>query len=158
MGKKRKKKRASPGRRGPAVVEWVGGRLVSPMYVTEGEPYRPEVIFWLELPSELVLAATIVDPEAPVSFGQVLLDTMASPLAGLPRRPSRIRVAEPALAAEVRQAYPGLEVVVAPTPELVELLGQLAEHMDRQQAGEAPSYFEGGRVSERAVEALFVAA
>ena len=30
--------------------EWIGRRLLAPMYITEGEPYRPEVILWMESP------------------------------------------------------------------------------------------------------------
>ncbi len=82
------------------VSEWVGGRLTSPFYVTEPEPYRPEMILWLELPEDFVVASALVDPSGPaVSFSDTLLDAMASPLAGPPRRPGRIRVSDARLAA-----------------------------------------------------------
>ena len=57
--------------------EWVGGRVTAPFYVTEPEPYRPEMILWLELPEDLIVASTLLDPEGPpVSFGDTLLDVV----------------------------------------------------------------------------------
>src|SRR5712692_6226530 len=54
-------------------VEWVGGRVTLPMYVTEGEPFRPEADMWLELPSELVLGFSMIDPtKSPSSFSDTL--------------------------------------------------------------------------------------
>jgi hypothetical protein len=80
-----------------------------PIYITEGGPRRPDVGFWLELPSGLVLTASILDPNAPhVSFAENLRRTMARPMAGDPRRPHSVRVADERLAAEVRGAFPGL--------------------------------------------------
>jgi hypothetical protein len=35
--------------------EWVGGRLTTPMFITEGEPYRLEMILWLEVPEDFVV-------------------------------------------------------------------------------------------------------
>ncbi len=58
----------SASRRGRA-VEWVGGRVMLPVYITEGEAYRPEAVIWLELPSELVLGFSMIDPtKSPPSF------------------------------------------------------------------------------------------
>ena len=142
-----------------AVQEWVGGRLVSPFYITEGAPYRPEMILWLELPRELVVGSRLIDPqEAPVSFGATLLEAMRTPMVGPSRRPRRVRIADARLAAEVRDAVPGMEVVVAPTPELDRLLQLMASSMPRAATEEGPSYFEGGRVRGARVEALFRAA
>jgi hypothetical protein len=140
------------------VSEWVGGRLTSPFFVTEPEPYRPEMVLWLELPEDFVVASVLVDPNGPaVSFGDTLLDAMASPLAGPPRRPGRIRVSDARLAAEVRQAAPDIEVVVAPTPELDRLLELMTESSLFDGDGDA-SYFEGGRIAAQSIESLFRAA
>lgn len=128
-----------------------------PGYVMEGEPYRPEIILWLELPDDLIVGSTLIDPNGPpVSVVQVLLDAMKRPMTGAPRRPDRVRVADDALAAEVRAAARGLEVVVAPTPELGAIVEMMAEGMP---PGETQaSYLEGGRVSADAVARLFRAA
>lgn len=155
MGKHKKRRPPAASRRGRRTSEWVGGRLTTPFYITEPAPFRPEVVFWLELPADLIVGHKFIDPaEPPVAFGRTLSEAMAAPLAGPPRRPQRIRVADARLAAEVHEAAPDIEVVVAPTPELDRLLRYMAETMpggdDRD-----PSYFEGGRVSAEAVEQLF---
>ncbi|MCP4225053.1 MAG: hypothetical protein GY773_17075, partial [Actinomycetia bacterium] len=92
-----------------------------------------------------------------MAFGESLLDAMASPLAGLPRRPVQIRVADSALAAEAREAAPDIDVVVAPTPELDRVLHLMAESL-ASAGDEGPSYFEDGRIPGDTIEALFHAA
>lgn len=115
-------------------AEWVGARVTLPLYITEGEPYRPEAVIWLELPSGLIIGWTLIDPEKPASFTDTLREAMRHPHAGTPRRPARIRVADERLAAEVRSALAvttGLaettEIVVAPTPEIDELVRLLID-------------------------------
>jgi len=157
--KPRRRSRRERQRRTSGPREWVGGRLLSPFYITEDEPYRPEMDLWLELPDELLLACALIDRDAPpTSFGDSLVQTMQAPAAGPPRRPARVRVADARLAAEVRAAAPEITVDVAPTPELDRVLRMMAEHHPEGDAGEEPSYFEGGRVPDRAVEELFRAA
>ncbi|MBA3741018.1 MAG: hypothetical protein H0W98_07750, partial [Chloroflexi bacterium] len=93
-------RRDRPTYHGP--LEWVGAKVTLPVYITEGEPYRPQAIIWLELPSDLVIRWTLIDPTKPApSFADTLRAAMRSPLAGPPRRPARIRVADQALAGEV---------------------------------------------------------
>lgn len=143
---------------GRAAREWVGGRLRSPFYITGAEPpYRPDIILWVELPGEVPVAAAIQDPDAaPLSLARTLLDAFAKPVAGPPRRPQRIRVADAGDAAEVRAAAgPGIEVVVAPTPELATVMEAMAADL----GGEAvASYFEDGRIGPELVADLFAAA
>ena len=135
-------------------TEWVGGRLSIPAYVMEGDPYRPEMVLWLELPADLIVGSAIRDPKAPpLSFTQTLLDSIERPMVGSPRRPTRVRVADPELAAELRHAKVGVDVVVAPTPELDAVIAQMARSMPRGEVEE--SYFEFGRVSADALERLF---
>ncbi|HVV52844.1 MAG TPA: SEC-C domain-containing protein [Polyangia bacterium] len=146
--------RANAGER----PEWVGGRLLPPFFITEGEPYRPELIVWMDLPSGLVVGHHLQDRKAPVEFGATLQQSMDRPLVGPPRRPARVRVASPELAASIRRSVGGdLEVVVAPTPELDDVI----EAMKRAPlSDDAPdeSYLEDGRVSADAVGDLFRAA
>ena len=84
---KRKQSRSGRHRnppRNPRTQKWVGGRLLAPAYITEEQPYRPEMVLWLELPDDIVVSCTLVDPNGPsVAFGKSLLDAMESPLAGL---------------------------------------------------------------------------
>jgi hypothetical protein len=80
---KRQKRRPNQKRRIAGTPEWVGGRLLAPAYITEDEPYRPEIILWLELPDELVVWSELVDPNGPpMSFAATLLDAMAAPMVG----------------------------------------------------------------------------
>ena len=148
---------------GPA---WVGGRVVSPFYITEGIPYRPELILWLEMPDAIAVSFHLSKPqEAPISFGASLLQAIEAPMMGPPRRPGTVRVSDARLAAEVRQVLPGVRIVEAPTPEIDELFEQmsrsgLAGDSEEGGAGEIdgaiePSYFEDGRVGIEAVEHLF---
>lgn len=149
-----------PADRRSGPVEWVGGRVTLPVYVTEGEPYHPEAVIWLELPSELVLGFSMIDPaKSPPSFSDTFREVTRSPLAGPPRRPARVRVADQALAAEARAALgdPGdTEVIVAPTPELDRLVHRFARSLP--EGDEPASYLEGGRVPVAAVARLFRAA
>lgn len=45
------KRKKGPSRSGPKkskTIEWVGGTVLMPADVTgEGEPYRPEALFWM---------------------------------------------------------------------------------------------------------------
>ena len=164
MGRRKKKqkkqgKQRVQNQKDTGAPEWVGGRLAFPFYITEGEPYRPDMILWLELPEELVVAHTLIDPKGPpVFFGDTLLQAMASPMVGPPRRPARVRVADAHLAAEVREAVPGINVAVAPTPELDRVLRHMLESLPSDGEEEEPSYFEGGRVTLEAIESFFQAA
>jgi hypothetical protein len=92
------------------------------------------------------------------ALGRALKAALERPLAGSPRRPSRIRVADADLAAEVR-AIVGNDVPirVAPTPELDEVLESMIEAMPSD-SDEEPSYLEGGRIPEEVVAELFGAA
>ncbi len=148
-------RRREPKERPAGASEWVGDRVQGPFYVMEPAPYRPEMVLWLELPEELVVGHKLIDPTGPpVAFGETLREAMASPLAGPPRRPRRIRVADARLAAEVRAAAPSIEVVVAPTPEIDQFVRFMAESMPGgDDAG--PSYFERGRIAAQAIEELF---
>lgn len=163
MGKNRnqrpgRRRRNTRNRATATVHEWVGGRIVTPFYITEDDPYRPEMILWMELPDGLVVGSRLIDPAGPpVSFAESLQETMDTPMVGPPRRPERVRVADKTLAAEVRAVAREIDVVVAPTPELQDLLEEMGASLPGE--GEvAPSYFEDGRISAALVEMLFRAA
>ena len=149
----------SARRRNQAELEWVGGRLSPPFFVTDrDEPYRPALVAWVELPGGLVVGQDLVAPEASSgAAGRTLLAALERPLVGPARRPARIRVGDASLAREVREAVgDGIPIEVAPTPELDELLeAMLAAAPEGDQEA---SYLEGGRVSPAAVAKLFSAA
>lgn len=141
------------------MTEWVGGRLLPPFFITEGdEPLRPEMILWLELPDDFIIAHTVIDPreQEQLSFGDTLRMALETPMVGPPRRPERIRVADSRLAAEVREVLPNVKITVAPTPELNKVLDLMQKSMPPDlQEEEGKSYFEEGRVSEAIVNKLF---
>jgi hypothetical protein len=150
--------RRRDGRHPRSTPEWVGGTLLPPFFVTEGEPYRPELIVWMDLPSGLVVGHHLQDPKAPVEFDATLIGAMERPLVGPPRRPARIRVATSGLAESVRRAVASdIEIVVAPTPELDEVLEAMKRAPPTDDAP-AESYLEEGRVSAETVADLFRAA
>ena len=135
--------------------EWVGGRVTLPMYITEDRPYRPEGDIWFDLASGFVVGWRLFDPKEPrPSFAETLRQAMGEPHAGPPRRPARVRVRDAALARDLRAALGNeIEIVVAPTPELDDLVRLFAESLPE---GDDPeSYLEGGRVPPDAVEQLF---
>ena len=151
------------GRRGAAGSqpsrEWIGGRLSTPFYIHDrDEPYRPDMVLWMELPEGFVVGQAIVNPEdREGAVARALRSALTQPAVGSPRRPSTIRVADAATAAEVRaEVGRAIPVTVAPTPELDELLQHMIETLPPSEDDE-PSYFADGHVSVAAVEKLFAA-
>ena len=112
-------------------TEWVGGSAPMPTMITgEGEPYRPEMLVWLNPDDGLILGMTAVRPgEAIAGAAEHLRETILAPADGPPGPPSRLRVASRELADALRAAFPTLEIVVAPTPEIDAVAGSFAEAM-----------------------------
>jgi hypothetical protein len=132
MAKGRRTKRAERGSGETIALEWVGGRLFPPFFVQDREePYRVELAIWIELPSSLVVSQDVVPPEeSPGAVARTLRQGLEGPLAGPPRKPERIRVANEALAEEVRAEVGGaIPVQIAPTPELDQFLEEMLEDM-----------------------------
>jgi hypothetical protein len=124
-------------KRKSAEVEWIGGIVLLPGSVTgEGEPYQPEVLFWIG-EDGTVRGHSIGRPgELLASVGESLREAIERPMT---RPPTRIRVAQPELEAALRAGHPGVSVICAPTPEMDELLELMAEYLDREGEPE-PSY------------------
>ena len=140
--------------------EWIGGRFPTPFFVHDREePYRPDVVLWVELPEGFVVGQAAVMPEdAGGAVARTLRSALTQPLVGPPRRPDLIRVADAATAVEVRAEVAGaIPVNLAPTPELEALVDQMVASIqaDADDADDAPSYFAWGRVPPDAVEKLF---
>ncbi len=141
-----------------AVAEWIGGHFTAPFFITEGTPYRPDVLFWIEMPEMVILATNIIGPEdQDFSDAGYLRQTMLNPAVGPPRRPARLRVADENLAMELKGAFPEIEIVVAPTLELDEIFEHFTKAMSRS-AEQLEGYTDGGRISSDAFAALFRAA
>lgn len=136
-------------------VEWVGGLVSMPGYVTgEGEPYRPELLVWLG-PNGAVLGSEVAKPgEALGRAVESLRKTFDEPMYGRPHRPERLRVASAELAAALRAGQVEVDIVCGPTPELDEVSTALREHL---QDDSVLSYLSPD-VSSDAVSAFFEAA
>jgi len=118
----------------PPVAEWVGGRFLIPAYAPGSDPpYRPELVLWVEVPGEAVLA---VDSAGPAGVPDMLLrtlrDALEKPPVGPRRRPGRIRVADPVDAAKLRRVLgPSIEVVVGPVPKIADVARAMAPRTRR---------------------------
>ena len=142
-----------------ASQEWIGGRFPAPFYVRDREaPYRPDLVLWMELPDGFIVGQAVVGPEdTEGALARTLRGAMTQPGVGPPRRPTSIRVADAATAAEVRAEIDrAIPVTVAATPELDALVEHMIETLPPDEEDQ-PSYFAGGKVSAAAVEKLFAA-
>ena len=134
------KKKKGPSRSGPKKskgIDWVGGTVLMPAYVTgEGEPYRPEALFWMSNEGAIV-GSTVAKPGELLPMAVASLqDAIEKPMFGLPHAPTRVRVASDELAETLRAGHPGIEIVCAPTPELDEMLEMMREKLDEDGATE----------------------
>ena len=144
-------------RRESAAVEWVGGVVSMPAYVTgEGDPYRPELLVWMGSDGKVLGSTTGKPGEVLRVAGESLKQAIARPLIGAPHAPLRLRVASSDLAAAVRGAHPELEVLCAPTPEIDHMLAMMRDHMI-EDADEEQSYLTP-EIPPDAVGAFFRAA
>lgn len=117
----------------PLDLEWVGAQYTWPRLVREGDnDLYPKVVMWLELPTDYLLVLRIADPRKKTPFVETLMEAMAKPPDGLPRRrPSRIRVQDETLADAVRSAIgKEVKVVVGAVPEADAVFSELLEYDD----------------------------
>jgi len=127
-----------------------------PAYIYgEGEPYRPEVLFFI-IPDGPVLGMLLAKPgELLPQAAAQLAATIREPMAGPAHAPARIRVASADLARALQPALPpGAELVLAPTPELDEVLESFAKHLESEGENDVPSYLTND-VSKEAVASFF---
>ncbi|MEO8876773.1 MAG: hypothetical protein ABI461_14365, partial [Polyangiaceae bacterium] len=109
-------------------LEWVGARVPFPGIIDDGasEPFQPELTIWVGVPEGPVVAYALEGPgETARAVVAALRQAMLAPAAGPPRRPSRVRVADDAIADAIRDARLGLDVVVAPTPEIDAIVAEM---------------------------------
>lgn len=154
------RRRTSRSRAAPPAraAEWLVGRTALPVGSDQEGGPAAEALIVLELPSELIVATELREPgRAKPTFAQVLARAMRAPAIGPPRRPTRIRVAEAELAHELRAAKQcaGIEIVLAPTPELDAVVQGLLRSFAQER--ELSRAFAEGRVSEAAMHELLPA-
>ena len=120
------------------------------------EPFRPDLVLWLELPSGLVVGSNVARPDDAWPLAEALRKALQHPTRGAARRPDRLRVADPAAEVELRHAFrERFPIEVAPTPPLDDVFRHFLENGPRGEA--EPSYLEGGRISEQTVARMFEA-
>lgn len=138
-------------------VEWVGGLVSLPARVTgDGEPYRPETLFWMGAEGA-VLGSTVGKPGEVLGLAsRSLQSTIERPMFGQPHAPGRVRVASPQLADALRAGHPGIDIVCAPTPEIDAVAALMREKLG--EGAEAEQSYLSPEVGPDAVGALFRAA
>lgn len=138
----------------------MGGRArLDAAYVNgEGEPYRPEMILWVSTVGAILGHAVGRPGEAVAMAAQSLRDTVAHPMVGRPHAPQRVRVASTELAAALRGAIAGLDVVCAPTPEIDAVFGSMREAMTMRDDAEIEQTYLTPDIGPEAVGAFFRAA
>lgn len=138
-------------------VEWVGGLILIPGFVTgEGEPFRPEALFWLGADGGVIGHAVGAPGELVGQAAENLRRTIERPMYGRPHAPARVRVASQELAEALRAVHTEIEIVCAPTPELDAMVAGMREHLAESAAAE-PTYLAPG-VRPEAVGGFFRAA
>ena len=146
---------------GQPAVEWAGGLALLPTWITgEGEPYRPEILIWIDADG-LVLGHDIGVPgDVAGRAAASLRRAIEQPMVGKPHTPDKVRVASAELARMLQAAGTGIEIVCAPTPEVDAVLAAmregLGERSDRSD-GVALSYLGHGTGAEP-IAAMFRAA
>ncbi len=123
------------------------------------EPHRPWLTIVVGTPGGLVLGtAMAADKPSPDEVLSVIEHTMASPLAGQPRRPSRIVWPEPELAEALgsRLESQGVACTLGETSELREAVASLEEHL--QGGPLLPGLLDSPEVTPEQVGRLFAAA
>src|SRR5690606_23361446 len=87
--------------------EWVGGRVLAPVFVGPDEPYRPMLELWVA--DGYIVHSELYDPNRPIApVSEDLRQKLLDPLSG--GSPQRLRLNDPHWAAEVRRALPGFDV------------------------------------------------
>jgi hypothetical protein len=111
-------------------TEWVGGRVASPLFVDDSGGFQADLIVWLDVTSDRIVAMAAVHPdESDTKVAETLREALAKPVAGPARRPDRIRVAAAHLEKLVAGVSANLPVTVAPTPEIEHLIEHMGETM-----------------------------
>lgn len=125
----------------PRCGEWIGALVTFPSYVTgEGAPFKPTAVMWLEPETGWIVDSQLVRPEEalPRAAGLFHLATR-EPQAGDPRKPARVRVSDEVLAHALRGSLGDTEVIVAPTPEVDDVVASLTAHLEQRDRDDAES-------------------
>lgn len=135
----------------PSTREWVGGRVRMPIEVDEGGGVFPDLLLWIDGSDGSIITGQAVAPEDPEpNLGTLLAESLRSPGAGSPRKPTSLRVASPALVREIRAVIgDSIPVRLEPTPEIDDAARSFMESLRPDLADP-----EQGLVPEKSMEGL----
>ena len=150
-GRNRGASRSQPSR------EWIGGRLSPPFFIHDrAEPYRPDLVLWMELPDAFVVGQAVAMPEdTQGAVARTLRNALTQPAGGSPRQPRPCprrwpRYRRRGARRRSRERYPSR----SPRRRSSTISCSTVATMPASQDDE-PSYFVAGRISAAEVEKLF---
>ena len=136
-------------KRSRQIDEWVGAIRKSPaMIQDEDGGYWPDILLWVDGDGHVLGTAIELPGEGILRASANLREIMAMPMVGPPRRPSRVRVATPELAAALLDEHREFDIVVGPTPEVDVVFEAMMEAMQTEHVI-APSDLGKGVAPER---------
>lgn len=139
-------------------VEWVGGRITLPGYVTgEGPAFQPFTLVWLDDQANILAISMPLPDEMNDGLIASLQEAIDMPMIGSPVRPGRVRIDDEQLISPLAQAFPDIEFVHASTPELETLADSMAGSMaafGAQGSPKAMRWLDTGATQE-AIASLF---
>jgi hypothetical protein len=111
---------------------------------------------WVDAASYFILDTQLVHPnEAMSQAAQLFERATRDPRNGPPHTPKRLRVSDEALATALRGSIDDVELVLAPTPEIDQIVEDMRAHLAR---GSKDLSFIGSEMSSQDVGAMFSAA
>jgi hypothetical protein len=135
-------------------VEWVGGRYELPFWITEDEPYRPDLVIWSDASSGVALDHQVVHPE---ESDDCVIESLKNALLRISQKPTTIRVENPELSRRIKKVVgKDIRVRVAPTPEAEQFFELMVSTLESEKTEK--SYLEDGRVSSETACQFFDAA
>lgn len=121
------------------VVEWFGGQILLPTYVHEGgAPFRPGGSLWCSSNARQIVGWSPFERDGSLAaVVEHFLQCTRQPMVGAPRMPDRVRVTSAELAAALRSVVPtSVEVQCGPTPEIEEVIQEIATQFEVQEGTE----------------------
>lgn len=137
-------------------TEWIGGVVNASGFITgEGPVYQPKMLVWMDTDGFIVGMTMCKPDEIQQSIVSSLHTAIEQPAAGNSRPPTRLRVADKDIHRFLSDAFTQLEVILAPTPEIDEMLGTMRKEMEN--TGSPMTYLSLGLPPET-IASFFTAA
>jgi hypothetical protein len=141
-------------------TEWVGVAAPIPGDGTGAPTDRswPHVLAWISPEGALLGYSVGTAADLTKDIWESLAATIARPMVARAPAPARVRIASPELAAALRAAPTKIEVVCAPTPEVVLLHAALAAGAELRDAKPAEESYLSAAIGPATVQSFFRAA